>query len=592
MVRSCSSGHSVIPAACCEPPIRCATGRYRIKVTGYAYQSDKPITFAVGATTFQRGAPKPTFGYYSFSPGQPTSIELTAWIENNYMIEITPWGISDPDNQIRKNGIDSYQGPGLAINHVELEGPIVDEFPSRGHQLIFAGLNRKEIEPKDRAARKKPWYVPQFEIVSEAPLRDATAMLTRVASKAFRRPVSADEIEDYVALFKAQSDEGANFEEALRTAVVAIFTSPEFLFLQEPAGRLDDFAIASRLSYFLTRTAPDEPLLEAAAKSQLSKDPEVLLAHARRLLDDPRSERFVIDFTDAWLNLRDIEFTSPDQNLFPEFDPFLQYSMLQETRQFFHALLDDNASVRNIVKSDFAMLNNRLAKLYGIGGVEGPQLRRVSLPADSVRGGLLSQGSILKVSANGTNTSPVVRGVWVTERIIGKTPPPPPPGVPGVEPDIRGASTLRELLHKHRDNDSCRACHSMIDPPGFALESFNPIGGWRDHFRSLGEGEKVDLQVNGRKVRYKVGPKVDASGELQDGTRFDGFQEFRDLLAKDENLLAKTLATKLLTFATGREMGFSDRITINKIVQQSKIKGHGLRDLIELVVLSDVFRTK
>ncbi len=568
------------------------TGRYRIKVTGYAYQADQPITFAVGATTFQRGVPKPTFGYYSFGPGKPQSIELSAWINKNFMIEITPWGISDKDNQIRQDGVDNYKGPGLAINHVELEGPLLEEFPSRGHQMIFAGLNRKEIEPSNPSAKQKSWYVPKFEIVSEAPLRDATTVLTRVATNAFRRPVPAREIEDYVALFKSQTDEGATFEEALQTATVAIFSSPEFLFLKEPDGWLDDFAIASRLSYFLTRTTPDQPLLDAASKSLLSKDPQVLLAHARRLLADPRSERFVTDFTDAWLNLRDIEFTSPDRNLFPEFDPFLQFSMLQETRQFFRALIDDNANVKNIVKSDFAMLNNRLAQLYAIDGVEGPELRRVPLPVDSVRGGLLSQGSILKVSANGTNTSPVVRGVWMLERILGKTPAPPPPGIPGVEPDIRGASTLRELLDKHRDSDSCRACHSMIDPPGFALESFNPIGGWRDHFRSLGEGEKVELQVNGRKVRYRIGPKVDASGELQDGTQFNGFREFRDLLAKDEDLLAKTLATKLLIFATGRKMGFSDRGTINNIVEQSKSKGHGVRDVIELVILSEAFRTK
>jgi hypothetical protein len=198
----------------------------------------------------------------------------------------------------------------------------------------------------------------------------------------------------------------------------------------------------------------------------------------------------------------------------------------------------------------------------------------------------------LKVSANGTNTSPVVRGVWVMERICGQTPPPPPAGVPGVEPDIRGASTLRELLAKHRNMDACRSCHSMIDPPGFALESFNPIGGWRKNFRSLGEGERVDLEVNGRRVRYRIGPKVDASGQLPDGTEFNGFQEFRDLLVRDEEMLARTLATKLLTFATGRELGFSDRPVIDAIVRKSTAKGHAVRDIIELVVMSEIFRSK
>lgn len=568
------------------------TGHYKIRVTGYAYQTDRPVTFSVGGTSFQRGSSKPTFGYFSFPPGKPSTIELEASIKERYMIEITPWGISDKDNEIRKNGVNDYKGPGLAINHVELEGPIVDEFPSRGHRLVFDGLQRKEIEPSNPSTKKKSWYVPKFELLSETPQADAIRVLTRVATKAFRRPASDGEVEDYVDLLNSQMNDGASFEQALRTAVTAIFCSPEFLYLAEPEGWLDDDAIASRLSYFLTRTAPDDALLDAASKNQLSKDPQVLLAHTRRLLDDPRCGRFVTDFGDAWLNLRDIEFTSPDKNLFPEFDRFLQYSMQAETREFLAHLLRENARVRNLVKSDFAMLNNRLAKLYQIDGVDGPEIRRVSLPADSVRGGLLSQASILKVSANGTNTSPVVRGVWVMERIVGKTPPPPPPGIPGVEPDIRGASTLRELLDKHRDSDSCRTCHTMIDPPGFALESFNPIGGWRDHFRSLGEGERVNLMVNGRNVRYKIGPQVDSSGQLEDGTKFDGFREFRDLLARDQDTLAKTVATKLLTFATGREMGFSDRGTINEIVKQSKQKGHRIRDIIELVVLSEAFRRK
>ena len=568
------------------------TGRYRIKVTGYAYQSDQPVTFEVGGTSFQRGSQKPTFGYYSFPPGQPTSIELEAWMDDKYMVEITPWGISDEDNEIRKNGVDSYEGPGLAINQVELEGPLQAEFPSRGHRLIFDGLNRQEIEPPNPNTKLKSWYVPKFEIVTQDPSRDATRVLIRVATAAFRRPVSGPEIKDYLELFDAQLSAGATMEEALRTAVAAILCSPDFLYLSEPEGWLDDFAIASRLSYFLTRTFPDELLMQAAGKSELSKDPQALLAQTRRLLDDPRSQRFVIDFTDAWLNLRDIEFTSPDNNLYPEFDRFLQYSMLEETRQFFKTLIQDNASVRHLVKSDFAILNNRLAELYQIDGIAGPELRRVSLKSDSVRGGLLSQASVLKVSANGTHTSPVVRGVWVMERIVGKTPPPPPPGIPGVEPDIRGALTLRELLDKHRDSDTCRRCHAMIDPPGFALESFDPIGSWRDRFRSLGEGEKVSEYVNGRRVRYKIGPVVDASGELQDGSKFNGFRQFRDLLVRDEDLLARTFATKLLTFATGREMGFSDRATIDQIVRQSKIRAHGVRDLIELVVLSDAFRRK
>ena len=307
------------------------------------------------------------------------------------------------------------------------------------------------------------------------------------------------------------------------------------------------------------------------------------------MLIDPRHQRFIDDFCDAWLNLRDIELTSPDQQLYPEFDSFLQDSMLRETRGFVAALIADNLPVRHIVHSDFAILNNRLAEHYSLPGVEGPQMRVVPLAEDSLRGGLLSQASVLKVSANGSNTSPVVRGVWVMDRILGKTPPPPPAGVSGIEPDIRGATTLRELLAKHRDSDSCRTCHSQIDPPGFAMECFDPIGGYRERFRSLGEGERVNLQINGNRVRYRLGPSVDASGELEDGRAFSDFKGFRELLAQDEDLLAYALATKLLTFATGRAMGFSDRPTLERIVDASRVNGHRVRDLIELVISSEAF---
>ncbi|MCA9058800.1 MAG: DUF1592 domain-containing protein, partial [Planctomycetaceae bacterium] len=374
--------------------------------------------------------------------------------------------------------------------------------------------------------------------------------------------------------------------------------SPAFLYLQDSAsaissandGQLNDFALATRLSYFLTRTAPDEELLMTAAKGTLSTDPAVLTAQVERLLHHPHHQRFVDDFTDAWLNLRDLEFTNPDGALFPEFDRFLQWSMVQETHQFLEALTNENLAITNVVRSDFGMFNNRLGMHYGIDGIEGPELRRVALRADSVRGGFLSQGSVLKVSANGTNTSPVVRGVYVMERILGHQSPPPPAGVPGVEPDIRGASTLREILDRHRSVESCRSCHQVIDPPGFAMESFNPIGGWRDRFRSLGEGERIDTEINGQRVRYRLGPPVDATGVFPDGRTFQGFREFRDLLAEDETTLARAFATKLLIFATGRDMGFSDRAEIDRIVSNTQHSGYGVRDLLHAVVQSEIFR--
>ncbi len=560
-------------------------GIYRVKITGYAYRSEEPITFSVSGTSFARGSAKPTYGYFAFEPGAPQTVEFTCLIRENYMVNIEPWGLEDEGNIIRENKTtEGYPGPGLAIREVVLEGPLTDEFPGRGHRLLFDGINRTVTSPGARH--------PTFEVRSSDPRRDAASSLHRVANRAFRRPVPREEIAPFLELFEEQYLESNDFEAALRAAVSAIFVSPKFLYLIEEPGYLDDHAIANRLSYALNRTLPDEELLAAAAAGRLARDPVALWQQAERLMAKPDFERFIVDFTDAWLDLRNIDFTAPDDQLYPEFDAFLQYSIVEETRAFLRELLDRNLPARQIVKSEFAMLNNRLAMHYGIEGVRGPEVRRVPLPEGSVRGGFLSQASVLKVSANGTNTSPVLRGVWVLERILGQTPPPPPPGIPGVEPDIRGAETLRNLLEKHRSSESCQSCHEMIDPPGFALESFNPIGGWRDHYRSLGSGERVNLEVDGRNVRYRIGPPVDPSGQLADGASFADFNEFRDLLLKDEDRIARSFATKLLVFFTGREMGFSDRPAIHQIVRQSGERDHGMRDLVKAVVCSEIFRRK
>lgn len=569
------------------------SGRYKVRVTGYAHQSDKPVTFSIGATTFQRGAELPIFGWYAMPPGKPTTVEVETWIDARYMIQIEPEGITDRNNEIREKGISNYKGPGLAILSIEIEGPLVAEFPSPGHRLIFDGLERKEILPGNPKDREKSWYQPKFEVATAGdPAAMAAPVLKRVAEKVFRRPVAGEKIAPYLTLFGKELAEGADFETSLRVAVTAILCSPDFIYLKEGADFLDDYELAARLSYFLTRTAPDETLLAAAAAGKLSREPRTLVAEADRLLSDPHAARFVADFTDSWLDLRNIEFTSPEERLFPEFDRFLLLSMVDETRAYFSDMLKSNLPSAKLVKSDFAMLNERLARHYGINGVDGPELRRVGLPAGHVRGGLLAQGSVLKVSANGTNTSPVVRGAWVLERILGVTPPPPPPAVPGVEPDIRGTTTLREQLEKHRNVESCNGCHRVIDPPGFALESFDPIGGWRERFRSLGEGEKVEADADGRRVQYRLGLPVDAAGAFPDGRSFSGYAEFRDLLAADQSRLSKTLATKLLVFATGREMGFSDRPIIDKIVADTAAKGHGMRDLLHAIVTSEIFRQK
>ncbi|MEM8668978.1 MAG: DUF1592 domain-containing protein [Planctomycetota bacterium] len=571
-------------------------GRYRVIVRGYAYQSKNPITFSVGGTSFARGSEKPIYGFWSFPPGSPeqpasvASIEFETWINERYMITIEPYGIQDPKRYQRKS-IEDYDGPGLAILNVTLEGPLIEEWPTVGHRMVFDGLDRREVEPKNPADKRRRNYRPTFEVVTDNEANSARAVLRRVAENAFRRPVTETDIEAYIELFVSERQANNSFEESLRTAVTAIFCSPRFLYLQEQPGSLDDFALASRLSYFLTRTTPDASLRSAARQNRLGDDSS-LREQTERLLRSDQFERFLIDFTDNWLDLRDIDFTIPDSKLFPEFDSYLRFSMPLETRAFFRYLIENDLPVKNLVHSDFAMLNSRLAQHYDLPEISGTELRPVKLPPDSVRGGLLSQASLLKVTANGTNTSPVTRGAWVMERILGSPPPPPPPGIPGVEPDIRGASTLRELLDKHRDSSDCNACHRKIDPPGFALESFNPVGGFRERYRTIGEGERVNREVNGRRVNYRMGPDVDSSGDLPGRGAFADYSEFRDLLASDQHRLAKALTEKLLTFATGRKLGFSDRDAVDQIVDAAEREGFGLRGLIHLVVQSDVFRSK
>ncbi len=564
-------------------------GTYKLRVTGYGYQIEEPVVFALITGSFNfRNADNVTQSFHELPVGKSSTVEITLHLEANKGIWISPQGLNGPDGHSPvKDGPDKYPGEGMAFQQVTLEGPLVTDWPPRGQKLLLGDAKLRELPPEKPWMKGKSGYKPAYTAETSDPTGEARKLLPAFISAAYRRPATAADADPYLKLFDAEFAEGHNFLLAMRTAAIAVLCSPDFLFLKEPEGKLDDLQLASRLSYFLTRSAPDAELLNA----KLSQ-PEVLRAQTERLLQAATLERFVTDFTDGWLNLREIEFTTPDKQLYPEYDELLLDSMLRETRGFITELIRSNLSVSNIIDSDFAMLNKRLANHYGIPGVSGVELQKVKLPPDSHRGGVLTQASILKVSANGTNTSPVVRGVFVMDRILGMEPPPPPPGVPGVEPDIRGATTLRELLDKHRNSETCNGCHRVIDPPGFALESYDVIGGWRERFRSIDQGDKVELKVEGRKVRYRLGPPVDAAGELSTGTPFNGMDDFQKLLLAGQDRVARCVAEKLLVFATGRPMGFSDRTEIDKLVAESKAKGHGLRDLIDSVVQSEVFRSK
>jgi hypothetical protein len=334
---------------------------------------------------------------------------------------------------------------------------------------------------------------------------------------------------------------------------------------------------------------PDEDLLTLAEQGKLSQR-DILRGQVERMLEDPKAAAFIENFVGQWLGLRDIDFTVPSHVLYPEYDEMLKASMVRETELFFAEVLKSDRSLTHFVASDFTMLNGRLAKHYGIPGAEGWEFRKVSLPPESHRGGVLTMASVLKVTANGTNTSPVLRGAWVLERILGTPPPKPPADVPAVEPDIRGATTIREQLAKHRQVASCATCHAKIDPPGFALESFDVIGGWRENYRTTSKGEP--MIVDGRRMPYLKGPKVDPADVLPDGQRFQNIDEFKQLLLTDKDQLARALTEKLVTYATGAAPETADRPKIEAIVRKVRDKGYGLRTLVHLVVESELFRSK
>ena len=554
------SGAKILPlydASLPEP------GQYRVRVKVRAEQSERPVVLHVlGGMT---GAIAPhTTGFFEALPGKTTTIEfMERAIERSDnlgfgLIGGYPWWRVEAD---------TYQGAGLFLGDIEIQGPL-EEWPPPSRAKLFG-----DVDPLKGA------------------LEDAREILSRQARLAFRRPVDDAEVEPYVALAKQALSEGASFEKALRRGLKGILCAPEFLFLQSPSAKLDDFAVASRLSYWLWSSLPDRELLSLAERGELTK-PKTLIAQVERMLADPRSQRFVESFTGQWLRLRDIDFTVPDHNLYPEYNQLLRESMLKETHAFFRELLDRDLSVNNFIDSDFAMLNRPLAEFYGLEGVEGLQIRRVKLPDNSLRGGVLTHASVLKVSADGTRTSPVLRGSWILKHLYGTPSPPPPPTIEAIEPDIRGASTIRERLAKHREHESCNRCHRKIDPPGFALERFDVIGAQRDWYRTRGEGKYVKKprhpQAPNHHVLYRQGPDVDASGTMPDGRAFSGVQQYKQLLLEDETMMPQALARMLLSYSVGRELEFADRAEVEHIWNATGPE-YGLRSLIHRVVQSQTF---
>ncbi len=574
-------------------------GLYRVRVSCYTYQATKPIVMvALGGDVVAGRGETHTIGFFDAPPEKPTVIEFTDRIARNASFKVMPFRL-EAGERARQTGPEEYEGPGLAVQWVEVEGPLEGSWPPASHARLFGSLPLSPLPDKDERGRRtyrRPTE-PVFTVKSEQPEADAEKLLRDFVPRAFRRPASDAEVAPYAALVRSRLTNGYSFEEAMRVGYKAVLTSPEFLFLKEKPGKLDDYALASRLSYFLWSSMPDAELLALARAGKLS-EPAMLRAQTERLLASPKARAFTENFLGQWLDLRQIDFTTPDKKLYPEFDELLKTSMVRETRLFFEEILKNDLPVQNFIQSDFTMLNGRLAEHYDIPGVTGQEFRKVPLPPGSHRGGLLGQAAILKVTANGTTTSPVLRGKWILDRLEGRPPAPPPKSVAAIEPDIRGAKTIREQLDKHRDVESCATCHSKIDPPGFALENFDVIGGWRERYRIVPERGQRGVEyvkVRGESTQQRtvaLGPAVDASYTLEDGTAFHDVDEFRALLLKDKEQIARCLAAKLLVYGTGAGVQFSDRPVVGDIVARTRAKNYGLRAMIHEVVQSRSFLNK
>jgi hypothetical protein len=561
-----------------------AAGEYRVRFSARAVlqQEGYRVTAATKPVPMTLRRRRPTNhdiaedvvnvgGTLEITPG-PHVYEVTVPLGVGQTIE---WGLLGlPVPQVDAEGkTGSYRfppfppggAPGVAFHWLEITGPLAPEsWPPASHRVLFDELG---VDPRPQDAKG-----------------EARRLLRRFVERAGRGPAPEAALERFMALVQGRLAQGERFAEAMLTGYQAVLCSDLFLYLRTPRER---FAVADRLAHFLTNSRPDGEL----AGSRL-EDRAVLRRETERLVAGAGFERFVKTFADSWLQLRHLRRDDADKRLYPEYqlDEHLVESMERETLATLTALVRENRPVTELVQADYAYVNERLARHYGLPGVEGAAVRRVGLPAGSVRGGLLTQGAVLKVTANGTGTSPVLRGAWVMDRILGEPPPPPPPGVPAVEPDIRGAKTIREQLALHTKQAACAGCHARFDPAGLALESFDVMGRWRSHYRGTAEGEKVTgIDHTGHDFAYTVAGAVDASGKLLDGRSFRDVKEFKALLAAEPRRLARNLLRQWTVYATGTPVRFADRAEVERILDASAAEGFRVRDLLVGLVGSKIF---
>jgi len=590
------------------------SGEYRVQFTARAVLQSpgfvlKPATRPVPMTFRARkpsgadvsGDVRATGGLIDIQPDR-ADYETSVHLQKGETFEYSLLGLPVPLARNVDGGPPTYRypplpdggQPGVAFQSLEIEGPLSPEtWPPLSHRVLFGDLLIQET---------KNGGVLPVEVLSKNPQQDAERLFRRFVDRAARQPVSDKTRKTFEQLILSRLDRGVPFADSLLAGYKAFLCSGHMLYLHEPVpqqfassvhddGRNIHYAIASRLSHFLTNTRPDGQLMDRADQGRM-RDTEVLRHQTTRLVNSGGFARFVQNFTDYWLNLRHIHRDEPDARLHPEyrFDAYLVESMERETRTFFTAMVRENLPVDVLINADFAYVNDRLAWHYQLSPVHGSKIRKVTLPEGSPYGGLLTQASILKVTANGTTTSPVVRGAWIMERLLGQPPPPPPASVPAVEPDIRGAKTIRDLLALHTKSESCAACHARFDPVGLALENFDILGGWRTRYRSLAEGEKVSgIDRAGHDFEYTLSSAVDANGVLSDGREFRNIHDLKKLLSAKPRQLARNLLHQFTVYATGTPVRFSDRAEIERILDSVATDGYRTGDLLHALIQNAIF---
>jgi len=471
---------------------------------------------------------------------------------------------SVPENQFLQHG-EGFPRPEALIDWIEIEGPVYDTWPPSSHTKILF----------------------DSPLQSKNPSQYARAVLERFMREAYRRPVTKDEVDEKVALYVAAAKKKKSFVENIKVPLTAVLASPSFLYLAEAhpgsfSEPLTDHELATRLSYFLWSSQPDAELRQLADAGKLA-NPKTRQEQVDRMLADLKAEALVKNFAGQWLGLREVGANPPAPDLYPQYDRHLERSIVGESEAYFREFLQHDLDARQMIKSDFVTINERLGRFYGIPGARGDAFQRVSVPKGVARGGIVTQASILTITSNGTRTSPVKRGTWILKTLLGTDPGLPVANAGEISPKVPGIdkATVRQRLEIHRQLQQCARCHNKIDPLGFALENFNAAGEWREQ---EGFGYKGRVQPDD--------PKIDASSKMPDGTKIFGVAGLQTAMLKQDDLFLKSLATHLATYALGRELGIADQPLVAGAAAAMKKDGGTVRALVKAIVASDAFATK